>query len=268
MPNPSACGFPDVESTGVTPGTTLTPVNGIVTLSTPGQVYENKWVTGGIVVTAPNVTIRNVKITNTEPWYTISVKNGGSWESSTANLTVDHVEFDLGGNLEIKGIAFNGYTVKNSFFHNGSDCAHFGDNVTIQDSLCVSGPDANGDGWPDAGFSCEDGPHYDGFQSDGGSNIRLIHNTIRNPCGQTSAILMSTNTSSIRDVTISNNLMAGGGYTLYCNAGPDVANETVTGNRFARTWFQRSGYWGAITGCSGADLFSGNVWDDTGLPLS
>ena len=89
-----------------------------------------------------------------------------------------------------------------------------GGNVTIQDSLCTVGPDKDGDGWADAGFSCSDGPHYDGFQSDGGNNIKLIHNTIRVPCGQTSAILMSTNTSGIRDVTIQNNLMAGGGYKM------------------------------------------------------
>jgi hypothetical protein len=78
---------------------------------------------------------------------------------------------------------------------------------------------------------------------------------------------MSTNTSGIRNVTISDNLLAGGGYALYCNAGPDVPNETVLRNRFARTWFPRSGYWGPTTGCEDADVFSGNVWDDTGAAL-
>jgi hypothetical protein len=267
MVDASVCGFPDVENTGVLPGVARTAASGVVTLSTAGQVYENKTLNGGIVVTAPNVTIRNVKITNTDPWYTISVKNGGSWETNNANLTVDHVEFDLGGNLDIKGIAFNGYTVKNSFFHNGSDCAHFGNNVTIQDSLCVSGPDTNDDGWPDAGFGCQDGPHYDGFQSDGGNNIKLIHNTIRNPCEQTSAILMSTNTSGISNVTISNNLMGGGGYTLYCNAGPDVPNELVTGNRFAKRWYSSGGFWGPTAHCEDANVFTGNVWDETGAAM-
>ena len=48
---------------------------------------------------------------------------------------------------------------------------------------------------------------------------------------------------------------------------PDVPGETVSGNRFARTWFPRSGYWGPTTGCEDADVFSGNVWDDTGAAL-
>ena len=65
MPKPSACGFPDPTHTGVRPGTELATTNGVVTLSEPGQVYKNKEVQGSIVVTAPNVTIRNVRVINT-----------------------------------------------------------------------------------------------------------------------------------------------------------------------------------------------------------
>jgi hypothetical protein len=181
--------------------------------------------------------------------------------------TAEDSELDMNGNLDGKAVAFDGYTALRVFFHNGSDCGHMGDTVTVRDSLCAVGPDANDDGWTDAGFDCHDGPHYDGFQSDGGRNLTLEHNTIRNPCGQTSTILMSTNTSGISNVTIRDNLLAGGGYTLYCNAGPDVPNETVTGNRFARTYYPRAGFWGATTGCQMADVDSGNVWDDTGVPV-
>src|SRR4051794_7586856 len=62
MPDPSSCGCPDVENTGVVPGVARTTVNGDVTLSTAGQVYENKTVNGTISITAPNVTVRNVKV--------------------------------------------------------------------------------------------------------------------------------------------------------------------------------------------------------------
>jgi hypothetical protein len=62
--------------------------------------------------------------------------------------------------------------------------------------------------------------------------------------------------------------MAGGGYTLYCNAGPDVPSEVVTGNRFAKTFWTRGGYWGPMTGCSMADTYRNNVWDDTGATLA
>ena len=264
MPDPSSCGFPDVESVGVKSGAALTPVSGNVTLSTPGQVYENKLVTGSITVTAPNVTIRNVKLVTTDTSYGI---RAFGWQNDTDGLLVEDVEIDMNGRLATKGIAFDGYTARRVFFHNGSDCAHFGSGVAIEDSLCVSGPDADDDGWPDTTAFCGGTEHFDGFQSDGGNDIRIRHNTIRVPCSQTSGILMSTNTSGIRNVTVSDNLLAGGGYALYCNAGPDVPNETVSGNRFARTWFPRSGYWGPTTGCEDADVFSGNVWDDTGAAL-
>jgi hypothetical protein len=267
MPDPSKCGYPDVESVGVTPGTQLTAVSGVVTLGKAGQVYENKVVTGSIVVTAPNVTIRNVRLIDTDPYYAISVKNQNSWENTQANLTLDHVEINMNGKLNIKGIAFNGYTARNVFFHNGADCAHMGENVTIQDSLCVDGPDANNDGMPDSTAFCNGTDHFDGFQSDGGNNILVRHNTLRNPCSQTSNILLSSNTSHISNATIDNNLLAGGGYSLYCagmaSAGT-VTNIIATNNRFARSWYSTGGYWGPTAYCEYATKYSGNVWDDTG----
>jgi hypothetical protein len=80
--------------------------------------------------------------------------------------------------------------------------------------------------------------------------------------------MMSTNTAPIRDVKIADNLLAGGGYTLYCNAGRLVPGLIVTGNRFSRTYHARGGYFGATTGCESADAFTKNVWDDTGAALA
>jgi hypothetical protein len=270
MSDPSVCGYPDVETVGVTPGSSLSAVSGTVTLSKAGMVYENKAVTGEIIVTAPNVTIRNVKLINTSEWYAISVKSGGSWDRTDANLLVDHVEINMNGHNGVKGIAFNGYTARNVFFHNGSDCAHAGNIVVIEESLCVDGPDINGDGWPDSTSFCNGPDHFDGFQSDGGDGITIRHNTMRNPCSQTSNILLSSNTSPIRNATITDNLLAGGGYSLYCagsNDGSRVTNIVATGNRFARTWYPQGGYWGPTAYCEFAEAYSGNVWDDTGSAL-
>jgi len=258
MPDPSVCGFPDVETTGVAPGTSLTPLNGVVTLSESGQVFENRQVTGSIVVTAPDVTIRNVKLIATDKFVGVRVSDG--------NVVLDHVEIDLNGNFGTRGIAYGDYTVRNSFIHNGSDCAFFDRNVVIEDTLCVSGPDTDGDAWPDNTSFCNGGEHIDGFQFSGGGNITLRHNTVRNPCRQTSAILISNDpgvTDPIRDVTVADNLLGGGGYTLYC-ADPDdtVASETVTGNRFSRIFFPKGGYWGRTAYCDDVTTFAGNVWDD------
>jgi hypothetical protein len=268
MADPSKCGFPDVETTGVRDPSVLTPVSGNVVLNTPGQVYENKLVTGKIDVYAPNVVIRNVKLVMTSAWYGIEMHTNGSQPGNAKATLIEDVEIDVNGHYEAKGIAFNEYTARRVFFHNGSDCAHLGQNAAVEDSLCSIGPDLNDDGWEDNRTFCNNnGPHYDGLQSDFGYNQVYRRNTIRVPCSQTSGILLSTNTSPIRDVVVKDNLIGGGGYALYCNAGPDVPNETVTGNRFSRIWFQKSGYWGPTTGCQMADVFTGNIWDDTGASL-
>ena len=71
--------------------------------------------------------------------------------------------------------------------------------------------------------------------------------------------------------------MAGGGYTLYCDAGTAVGgNETVTGNQFSKVYFGAGtaggsdvsspggGFYGPVTSCNRATVFSGNIWDEDG----
>ena len=134
MPDPSACGYPDIETVGVTPGAQLAPMSGVVTLDEPGQVLEDKQLTGSIVVTAPNVTIRNVRLIVEDPYYGILIRRGAD-----ANLVVERSEIDMNGKLGIKGIAFDGYTLRNVLMRNGADCAHFNERVVIEDSLCAVG---------------------------------------------------------------------------------------------------------------------------------
>jgi hypothetical protein len=257
MPRPSACGYPDTTNTGVPRGTRLAALNGVVTLDRPGEVLEDKQVTGSIVVTAPNVTIRNVRLVVTDPNYGISVKPGGDWNGAGAKLLVDHVDIDMHGELGVKAIAFNGYTLRHAFVHDGADCAHFSADVTISDSLCVLGPDANGDGWPDNTRFCTSPEHLDGFQTNGATGAVIRHNTVRNPCAQTSAIALF---GAVRDVTVADNLLAGGGYTLYCGS-PNATDVRVTGNRFARTWQPQSGRFGRMTACNAGVTARRNGWD-------
>ena len=264
MARPAACGFPDVGTVGVPPGTKLEPASGLVVLSEPGAVYENKELTGSITVTAPDVTIRNVRLIATDDWY--GIRSFGD-DADTSGLRIEDSEIDLNGKLEIKGIGFDNYTAERVFFHNGSDCAHLGNEARVLDSLCVVGPDKDGDAEPDDTAFCDGDEHFDGLQSDGGTGIVIRGNTIRNPCGQTSAILMSSNTSPIEHVEIVGNLLAGGGYSLYCNAGPDVRDEIVTGNRFAGTYHRAAGAFGPTAGCEDADTFDGNLWDATAEPV-
>jgi hypothetical protein len=254
MPRPATCGYPDAANTGVAKGARLARVTGVVTLDQAGEVYEDKQVTGAIVVTARDVTIRNVRLIVTDPYYGISVKPGGDWDDGRASLLVENVEIDMNGHLGLKAIAFNGYTVRRSFIHDGADCAHFGNDVTIADSLCVLGPDADGDGWPDATGFCKRPEHFDGFQTNGAARSAIRHNTVLNPCSQTSAIALF---GAVRDVTVERNLMAGGGYSLYCGS-PDARGVVVTANRFATTWHPRSGQFGTLANCDDGVTLRGN----------
>lgn len=59
---------PNVDNTGVLPGVARALVTGNVNLSTPGQIYENKTITGRLSISAANVTVRNCEIQgNTTP---------------------------------------------------------------------------------------------------------------------------------------------------------------------------------------------------------
>src|SRR3954470_19108890 len=241
MPQPSACGFPDATNTGVPAGTPLRRVDGTVTLSTPGQVYSGVEVHGNIHVLADNVTIEKVRvITNAD--YAIDLAYGDAHPSGTV---VRDVEIDMQGQEDGKGISFDNYTATRIWFHNGLDCAHAGDNVTITDSFCDMPK-----------LSAGSSAHADGFQSDGGGNFIFRHNTIRNPNGQTSAILMSTNTAPIDRVVIDNNLMSGGGYTVYCGTdeGGVATHTTYTNNVISKEFFPKGGYYGATTKCDKVDV--------------
>ena len=123
--------------------------------------------------------------------------------------------------------------------------------------------------WPDGTAFCTGPDHFDGFQSDGGHNITIRHNTIRNPVRPDERHPdVHQHVGDPRCHGSRTTCWRGGGYSLYCNAGPDVPNETVTGNRFSKRWFRDSAATGARrTGCEDADVFSGNVWDETGAAL-
>jgi hypothetical protein len=110
-----------------------------------------------------------------------------------------------------------------------------------------------------------DGDHVDGILSSGESDpLLIVGNTIIVDLNQTAAIGIQGHGESNR--TVKNNLLAGGGYTLYA-AG---SNIKVIGNRFSKIIWPKGGYWGPVTyynpGAPG-NVWSDNIWDDTGQKL-
>ena len=61
---------------------------------------------------------------------------------------------------------------------------------------------------------------------------------------------------------IDNNLMSGGGYTVYCGTSSGVATHArYTNNVISREFYPNGGHWGPTTECDKVDVSHGNVWD-------
>ena len=237
-------GFPDATNTGVPLGTTLTS-SGSVSSSSNGQVIEELDVTGTITITHDNVIVRKCFVTATA-FYGINHNSG-------ANLLVEDCEIinpTSSGLLAISG-ATGTYRRLNIHDSEG-DNVKLGSNTNLHDSYLHS-PNPT------------ETSHNDGVQINSGSNILIDGNRIDgNFQGQTSAIIVQTSNSAIDNLTITNNRLSGGSYTLYLrdkgNGYGIPTNVTVTGN----TWASNSWQFGSLsfTAPTTAWVWNTNVFSD------
>jgi hypothetical protein len=247
--------WPDATNTGVPSGTSLTVVNGNLDITTAGTVVENKDVRGCIHVTAPDVIIRKSKVSCAD-FYVI--------DNESTNLLIEDVTVDC-QNLHHTGIVWSNYTARRV---NVSACENglwAENNVVIEDSYVH-------DIIP---YDPVTDPHTDGIQIPSNStNITIRHNRIygqyssANSFGN-SAIFIGTGPSNsmTSNITVTNNLLAGGGYTLYCNQGGRGTNSAYTDNRFSTIFSPKVGGIGPWTDCADENI-SGNVYHETGLPVT
>ena len=95
-------------------------------------------------------------------------------------------------------------------------------------------------------------------------NVTIQHNTIY---GTDTSAIISNKLGPDVNILIDSNLLAGGGYTLYCDQnGIKGTNYRVTNNHFSRIFFPNVGFFGPSTDCSD-ETQSGNVIHETGAPL-
>jgi hypothetical protein len=246
-------GYPDATNTGVPAGTALTIVNGNMTITTAGTVIENRDVRGCITVNASNVIIRKSRVSC----------SGSSviWSGST-NLVVEDTEIICGGTPGTTALTPQNYTARRV---NASRCENVlwaSRNVTVEDSY-LHDP---------IHYDPATDPHTDTIQIPAGaSNITIRHNRIygdyvNQSSFGTSAITIGGGTSSI---LVDNNVLAGGGYTLYCdqeNHGGPSTNTAYRNNRFSRVFVSTVGGFGPWSDCTD-EVISGNVYHETGQLL-
>jgi hypothetical protein len=299
---PGACGYPDPAYANVGPSvpcSALAP-SGPLTISSEGRRVHDLNVTGTITVRASNVTIDNVCVT----------ADGGGQAGSAAvsiergrNTLIENTTIaganpsDRSVQIAVRNASGAIATLSHDYLYNCGECIHETP-WAVSDSYVVSNGMQHTSDHIEALY-CSDG------------SLSLVHDTLLNPNSQTAVVFCDTNGGSggpcDNHLTLSNSLLAGGGYVLYACAnasGPGTSTASVTANHFARCiaapvtfdaasgghacrgatsastgsgadshgYWPAAGYFGVATHtwCSAAAgrRWSGNVWDDDGASVS
>jgi hypothetical protein len=255
VPPAPVSAWPGPSNTGIPVGTVLTTVNGGMNISTAGAVITDKDIVGCVTINASNVTLRRVRVRGCSAEPVVNVGYGKT------GILVEDSEIDGGNTNSLgSGIGYEGYTLRRSNVHRVSKGAHMTNNVVIEDNWIhdlYEGPDS----------------HNDNVVSNGGSNFIVRHNTFQNSHTQTATVALYGDFAPISNVLVENNLLVGGGFTVY---GGSVAGKPYSSgannirflnNTFSRQYWPKGGYWGHVSAFDASkpgNAWSGNVWADTG----
>ena len=249
---PSICGYPDASNTGVRPGIALRTINGNVTLDQDGAVLENAVISGNISIEADNVTVRNVRI----------LEDGESWAIALRhanNATISNCEIAPSSSRLMVGIK-DIYDDSPGTIVRGCEIVRTTTGVQIGQGLIEDNYIHD--------MAYQDGDHLNGTTSNGSTDpLTIRHNTIFNQMEQTDAISLFQDFGLEANRTITDNLLAGGGYTIYGGEGDHgtTYNIVITNNRISRIFFPRGGYYGPVAHfeqSANGNVWSGNVWDE------
>jgi hypothetical protein len=224
--------------------------SGPITLSKAGQVVSGLDITQGVVISASNVTLENSRIHGVTSDAAIVVSPGLS------GVVIQHVEIDGGKQKPSKiGIRGSGFTVIAANIHGTGDGVDAGDDVTVKDSYIH-------DLW------VAPGDHTDGIQTAGSDNLLISHDTVDASTPNTnSALILGADLARLANTTVVNCLLDGGNYTVYAGTGGyDSGVISITNSRFGDS--ARYGPDSFKPSEGRTIIFTGNVWDATGSPLS
>lgn len=255
---PTIASFPDASSTGVPSGVSLTPYSGKYTITTAGSTVSGLDITGQLDIEASNVTVKNSRIRGSGVTNVVSLGNGAT------GFTIQDSEIDGQGQSE-NGIGWGGYTMLRVNLHDTfGDGAKAESGTTIKDSYIH-------------GFDPTSSTHNDGIQTSSGSNILIQHNAIIIDYGlymgsqssvgptQNSAVFIKADQGPITNITVTNNLLAGGGYTVYGGTSSatysPATSVSISNNTFSKRVWPKSGYYGPVTAVNSSD-FTSNIWED------
>lgn len=235
--------FPDATNTGASG--TLTPFSGDRTISSDNVTIENQDITGNLMVTGANFTLRNCILRYDSYW---PFRYEGSGPALVEDCTFIN---GPGSQCSISG---QNITVRRCNLSGAPDGIKLGANSLIVDTYIH---DLGGIG---SEF------HHDGIDILG-NNITIRHCTIKNQHGETSCVFMDGEFDP-EDITVTQCLLAGAGYTIY---GPDGFGGhggrriEVSNNKFSTQYWPTGGLYGPVAywgDGAGTNTWVGNQWND------
>jgi hypothetical protein len=274
-------GFPTASDSGIPPGTVLKSVPGQVS-SGPGWAWNKA--DGYLQVTGNGANLTGLRIP-------------GTVNVSANNVTLNDISITVGGDSSTTGDSY-GVTLDNTA------------NVTIENSN-IQGTNTTtgrmGEGIKDVytdstgtqvlknniqktdtaiqlyqglikgnyihNLGLIDGDHVNGITTNGDiGTFDIENNTILNKFNQTDAIGLFQDFGVVANVTINNNYLAGGGYTIYGGDGSigQSYNIKVTNNRISTMYFPNGGQWGPVAYFDDqgpGNTWSGNTWAASGKTI-
>jgi hypothetical protein len=270
-PTVDATGFPGASDTGAPARTALTAVGPGGLTRGPGWAYDPR---GWVEVTGSSVTLQDLYIP-----FNVNIV-------SATNVTLKDDEiYGIGAEWGVSLRHDKNVTIESDSIHGPAGCAAqmyegisdiYGDSTGTQiignDIWDAAGPVSVGNGLIKGNYIHDltvcGSEHNDGIGVNAGSTSLVIdHNTVLDPLDQTCAICLFSDFGQVQNVTIENNLLAGGDYALYGGlSGNEGASSTpgvtITGNEFSTVYYPDGGTFGPDAHVWSGDAWSGNTWAD------
>lgn len=225
-----------LETTGLSDPSKLVLFRGTYYATADNATVRDLEIRGNIVVEASNVTMRNVRLVSDVPWHALRVMDGAK------GFTLEDSEID-GAGKSVNGVYGFGTFLRNDIHG-------------VDNGINVIAPSTIRDNYIHDFRTSTDG-HYDGIEINGGHDIEIVHNHIVNEHDQTSAIMMNNEFGGLANITIANNRLLGGGYTIYLDGrkgggAVDDASIRITGNEIG------GGRWGDFAFYGSKPVVEGN----------
>jgi len=224
------------ERAGLSAPSKLARFDGAYYAATDNAVISDLEIHGNVVVTASNVTMRNSRLISRTPWHALRVMEGA------AGFTLEDSEIDGGG------VTANGIYGFGTFLRN--DIHGVVNGINVVGPSIIRANDMHD-------FRGNEDSHYDGVEINGGHDIQINGNRIVNDHGQTSAVMMNNEFGGLSNILIENNMLFGGGYTIYLDGrkgggSVDSTSIRIVGNRIG------GGLWGSFAFYDSRPVVKGN----------